>query len=48
VASTVANAGMQNAEVVISVVVEHGGDGSGRAAPITGALLAAWKAGAGH
>jgi peptidoglycan glycosyltransferase len=34
--------------IAIAVVVEHGGHGSERAAPIAGALLAAWKAWAGE
>ena len=35
-------------QVVIAVVVEHGGRGASRAAPIAGSLLAAWKAWAGQ
>ncbi|MEW5989849.1 MAG: penicillin-binding protein 2 [Chloroflexota bacterium] len=35
-------------QVVIAVVVEHGGRGAARAAPIAGTLLAAWKAWAGR
>ncbi len=37
-----------DAQVVIAVVVEHGGRGAVRAAPIAGTLLAAWKAWAGR
>jgi peptidoglycan glycosyltransferase len=35
-------------QIVIVVVVEHGGRGAARAAPIAGSLLAAWKAWAGQ
>jgi peptidoglycan glycosyltransferase len=35
-------------QIVIAVVVEHGGRGAARAAPIGGSLLAAWKAWAGQ
>ena len=35
-------------QVVIAVVVEHGGRGAARAAPIAGGLLATWKAWAGQ
>jgi peptidoglycan glycosyltransferase len=35
-------------QVVIAVVVEHGGRGAARAAPIAGGLLAAWTAWAGQ
>ena len=35
-------------QVVIAVVVEHGGRGAARAAPIAGSLLATWKAWAGQ
>jgi peptidoglycan glycosyltransferase len=35
-------------QIVIAVVVEHGGRGAARAAPIAGSLLAAWKAWAGR
>jgi len=35
-------------QVVIAVVVEHGGRGAARAAPIAGGLIATWKAWAGQ
>ena len=38
----------ENPEIVIAIVVEQGGRGSERAAPIGGDLLAAWKAWAGR
>ena len=34
----------EDPQIVIAVVVEHGGRGAARAAPIAGSLLAAWKA----
>jgi hypothetical protein len=34
--------------VAIAVIVENGGHGSARAAPITGAMLRAWRAWAGQ
>jgi len=37
-----------DAQVAIAVVVEQGGRGAERAAPIAGTLLAAWKAWAGQ
>ncbi len=39
---------VENPEIVIAVVVEQGGRGAERAAPIGGDLLAAWKAWAGR
>lgn len=41
-------AGVGDPEVVVAVVVEHGGFGSARAAPIAGSMFAAWKAWAGR
>ncbi len=41
-------AGADRPEVAIAVVVEQGGRGSERAAPIAGAMFAAWKAWAGR
>jgi peptidoglycan glycosyltransferase len=38
----------EDPQVAIAVVVEHGGRGAARAAPIAGTLLAAWKAWAGR
>jgi penicillin-binding protein A len=38
----------EDPQVVIAVVVEHGGRGAARAAPIGGDMLAAWKAWAGR
>ena len=38
----------ESAEIVVAVVVEQGGRGAERAAPIAGDLLAAWKAWAGR
>ncbi|TAK03071.1 MAG: penicillin-binding protein 2 [Chloroflexota bacterium] len=38
----------EDPEIVITVVVEHGGRGAARAAPVAGSLLAAWKAWAGR
>jgi len=39
---------VENPEIVIAIVVEQGGRGAERAAPIGGDLLAAWKAWAGR
>jgi peptidoglycan glycosyltransferase len=38
----------EDPQIAIAVVVEHGGRGAERAAPIAGALLAAWKGWAGQ
>jgi penicillin-binding protein A len=43
----IAFAPAQNPQVAIAVIVENGGHGSARAAPITGALLRAWRTWAG-
>jgi penicillin-binding protein A len=43
----IAFAPAQNPQVAIAVIVENGGHGSARAAPIAGAMLRAWRAWAG-
>jgi peptidoglycan glycosyltransferase len=40
----IAYAPANNPQVAIAVIVENGGHGSARAAPIAGALLRAWRA----
>lgn len=44
----IAFAPAQDPQVAIAVIVEHGGHGSARAAPIAGAMLRAWQAWAGQ